>query len=94
MGAVMLTDPFLILTDAYSKSKTPAARKNIASALRRGLRGLGVGGKTDDDFIANAARWYAQHKYHLEVNGFYMDGSGEEHEEQLFFLERSAEERR
>jgi hypothetical protein len=62
------TDPILILTDAYARSKSPAVRRDIASALRRALTGLGVKGRSDGTFVANAVRWYQDNKDRVEYN--------------------------
>ena len=65
------TDPILILTDAYAKSKRRAVRENIAQAFRHAFVGLGVVGKSDDEFVKNTVTWYAKHKNHLVVNDDY-----------------------
>jgi hypothetical protein len=90
IGSVLLTDPILIVTEAYSRSKLPKVREKIAGALRHAFRGFGVSGKTDDEFIANAARWYLQHKDRLWFNDSYMDHTGLD-DESLFLLEPEAE---
>jgi len=63
-----LEDPILILGDAYSKCQVPDVRHDIAAAVRRGFAGLGIRGKNDAEFVANAMQWYEQEKDHLVVN--------------------------
>jgi hypothetical protein len=65
------SDPILILTDAYSRSKSRAVRNDISEAIRRAFTGSGVVGKGSDEFVANAVRWYAEHKDRLELNPDY-----------------------
>jgi hypothetical protein len=91
IGFVRLTDPILIVTDAYSRSKIPAVREKIAEALRRAFRGFGVSGKTDDEFVANAVRWYGQRKDRLWFNIKYALYGGPDDHEPLFCLEPSAD---
>jgi hypothetical protein len=74
---VLIAGPILILTDAYSRSKVPAARHAIAEAVRRAFTGLGVPGNSDDEFVANAAKWYTSHKEMLQLNtGYGVDFNG------------------
>jgi hypothetical protein len=91
IGFVRLTDPILIVTDAYSRSKIPAVREKIAEVLRRAFRGFGVSGKTDDEFVANAVRWYGQRKDRLWFNIKYAIDDGPDDHEPLFYLEPSAD---
>jgi hypothetical protein len=70
----MITDPILIVTDAFSKSKLPAVRKAIADAMRSAFTGLGVVGKNDDEFVANAITWYEKHKDRIDINLMYGTG--------------------
>jgi uncharacterized protein (TIGR03067 family) len=63
-----MKDPILILGEAYSRCTIPEVRHDIAAAVRRGFRGLGIHGKDDAEFIANAMKWYEQEKEHLVVN--------------------------
>jgi hypothetical protein len=62
------TDAILIVTDAYSKSKIPAVRKAIARAIRSAFSGLGVLGGDDDEFVADAVKWYGAHKDRIELD--------------------------
>jgi hypothetical protein len=66
-----LTDPILILREAYSKCRDPHVRHEIAAAVRRAFAGLGIHGKDDDDFVKNAFAWYEKEKGHLVVNPAY-----------------------
>ncbi len=68
MGGAVIEDPILIVADAFSKSKLPPVRKAIAGAMRNAFMGLGVVGKNDDEFVANAIRWYGKHKDRIEIN--------------------------
>ena len=93
IGGAFIVEPILIVTDAYSRSKIPAVRKAIAEALRRAFSGLGVAGKSDDEFIANAVKWYGDHKDQIEVNLGYGGQPGIESTCPLFKLEDSGQER-
>jgi uncharacterized protein (TIGR03067 family) len=63
-----MKDPILILGEAYSRCTIPEVRHDLAAAVRRGFRGLGIHGKDDADFVANAMKWYKQEKQQLVVN--------------------------
>ncbi|HEY2411267.1 MAG TPA: hypothetical protein VGI40_03445 [Pirellulaceae bacterium] len=66
-----LKDPILILGEAYSKCQVPAARHDLAAAVRRGFGGLGIRGQDDAEYIENAMQWYEKEKDHLVVNPNY-----------------------
>lgn len=69
-----LKDPILVLGEAYSKSIVPQARHDLAAAVHRGFVGLGIRGKDDAEYVANAMQWYQQEKDHLIVNSeFYRN---------------------
>jgi uncharacterized protein (TIGR03067 family) len=68
-----LNDPILILGKAYSKSRVPEVRHDIAAAVRRAFGGLGITGKDDADFVTNAMQWYDKNKQHLAVDIGYCD---------------------
>jgi uncharacterized protein (TIGR03067 family) len=63
-----MKDPILILGEAYSRCTIPEVRHDIAAAVRRGFRGLGIHAKEDADFVANAMKWYQRERQHLVVN--------------------------
>jgi hypothetical protein len=60
-----LRDPILVLGEAYSRSKVPEARKEIAGVVRRGFDGFNISGKDDAEFVKNAMQWYEKNKTHL-----------------------------
>jgi hypothetical protein len=66
-----LTDPILVLGEAFTKCQVPEVRHDIAGAVRRGFVGLGIRGKDDGEFVSNAMQWYEKEKDHLTVNGDY-----------------------
>jgi hypothetical protein len=66
-----LKDPILVLGEAFSKSKVPEVRHDIAGAVRRGFAGHGIRGKDDAEYVANAMQWYEKEKNHLIVNEVY-----------------------
>lgn len=66
-----LRDPIMVLGEAYSRCETPEVRAEIAAAVRRGFRGLGIRGKDDAEYVANAMKWYEAEKDHLVVNHRY-----------------------
>jgi hypothetical protein len=71
LSAALIADPILIVTDAYSKSKIAAVRTRIAKALRFAFTGLGVAGRDDNEFVANAAKSYAEQKDRLDLDLYY-----------------------
>jgi len=71
-GGEKLTDPILILGEAYAKCRVPEVRRHIAVAFRRGFTSMGIHGKDDDEFVANAMQWYEKEKDHLYVNPGYL----------------------
>jgi len=66
-----LKDPVLVLGEAFSKCLSPATRHHLAAAVRRGFAGLGISGRDDADYVANAMHWYAKEKNHLVANPNY-----------------------
>jgi hypothetical protein len=60
-----LKDPILVLGEAYSRSKAPEVRLQIAQVVRRGFDGDGIAAKDDAEFVANAMQWYQMNKSHL-----------------------------
>jgi hypothetical protein len=71
-----IKDSDLILFDAFTMSRSPEARHEIAAALRRGFAGLGVKGKDDADFVANALKWYNVNRARVKLNDRYLDNFG------------------
>jgi hypothetical protein len=61
-------DAILILTDAYEKAKDMKVRRDIAVAVRHAFTGVGVVGKKDEEFVANAVKWYRGHRDRLKYN--------------------------
>jgi hypothetical protein len=71
-----LSDPILILAEAYAKSRVPQARRELAAAVRRGFDKLGIVGKEDDAFVKNAMDFYKQNKDQLYFNSdYYMNAA-------------------
>ncbi len=66
-----LKDPILVLGEAFSKCQAPEVRHDLAGAVRRGFLGLGIQGKDDAEYVANAMQWYEKEKGHLTVNQMY-----------------------
>lgn len=60
-----LKDPILVLGEAYSRSKAPEVKTQIAQVVRRGFDGCDIAGKDDDEFVVNAMQWYEKNKNHL-----------------------------
>lgn len=67
-----LKDPILVLGEAYSKSRVPENRHQLAAAVRRAFGGLQIPGRNDAEFVQNAMQWYQKEKDHLEVNMEYL----------------------
>jgi hypothetical protein len=63
-----LTDPILVLGEAYSRCQVPETRHTLAAAVRRGFAGLGIRGNDDADYVKNAMQWYERQKNELAVN--------------------------
>jgi uncharacterized protein (TIGR03067 family) len=61
----------LVLCEAYSESQVPETRNVLAHAVRRSFMGLGIRGKDDAEFVANAIEWYKTEKAGLVVNSKY-----------------------
>jgi hypothetical protein len=57
-----LENPILVLGEAYAKCAVAETRHDIAAAVRRGFADLGVRGKDDTDYVAEAMKWYAEEK--------------------------------
>ena len=70
-GKKKLKDPILVLGEAYSRSEDPQVRKTIAEAARRSVKGLGIRGNDDAEFVDRAMRWYQTHRDQLIVNPEY-----------------------
>ncbi len=69
-----LSEPLLVLGEAYSRCKEPQQRHIIANAVRRGFWGLGIQGKDDAEFVKNAMEWYKRENWHLAGNaGYYQN---------------------
>ena len=66
-----LKDPILVLGEAFSKCQVPEVRHDLAGAVHRGFLGLGIQGKDDAEYVANAMQWYEKEKGHLTVNQKY-----------------------
>jgi hypothetical protein len=75
IGEKKLKDPVLILGEAYSRCQVPQVRKVIANAVRRGLRGLGIRGNDDAEFVQRAMKWYEQEKEQLVFNADYLSNN-------------------
>ena len=71
IGDKTLKDPVLILGEAYSQCRAPQVRKVIAKAVRRGLKGFGIRGSDDTDFVLRAMKWYEREKAQLVFNREY-----------------------
>ncbi len=71
-----LEDPILILGEAYAKCQEPETRRILAAAVRRAFVGMGISGKDDAQYVANAMQWYESHKGHLKVNDRYPHNEG------------------
>jgi hypothetical protein len=67
-----LTDPILVLSEAYAKSEVRGTRRSLANCLRRAFAGHGIRGRDDADFVSRATRWYQNEKNHLTVNAEYF----------------------
>jgi hypothetical protein len=66
-------DPIFILGEAYTASKVPEVRHDLAAAVRRGFADLGIRAKEDPDFVAKAMLWYTRERDHLIVNRRYRE---------------------
>ncbi|MCX7427696.1 MAG: SUMF1/EgtB/PvdO family nonheme iron enzyme [Planctomycetia bacterium] len=71
IGEKSLKDPVLILGEAYSQCQVPHVRKTIAKAVRRGLKGFGIRGNDDAEFVQRAMKWYEEEKDQLVFNPEY-----------------------
>ena len=71
IGEKKLEHPVLILGEAYSRCQVPEVRKVIASAVRRALKGFGIRGNDDAEFVQRAMAWYEQEKAQLAFNPEY-----------------------
>jgi hypothetical protein len=69
-----MKDPVLVLAEAYERSKDPVIRKRIATAVHQSFDGVGVQGKDDAEFIANAMKWFKDNKDRLVLNPRYGIG--------------------
>ena len=69
-----IADGFLILCDAFDASQSPAAKKEIAAALRRALAGLNVKSEDDRKMVQLSRRWYLDHKNDYAVDPYYESG--------------------
>jgi hypothetical protein len=67
-----LTDPILILGEAFSACSVPEVRRHLAIIVHRGFQHSPVEGKDDAEFVCNAMRWYEESKGHLRVNKEYV----------------------
>jgi hypothetical protein len=72
-----LKDPILVLEEAYTKSKVPEVRRDIATAVRHGFMALGVHGKGDADVVKNAMDWYRRNKDRIDVNRRYAHNASD-----------------
>ncbi len=75
IGVKNLKDSVLIFGEAYSRCQVPQVRKVIASAARRGLKGFGIGGNDDAEFVHRAMKWYEQEKEQLVFNPAYLSNN-------------------
>jgi hypothetical protein len=66
-----LSDPILILGDAYFQCQRPRVREYLAVAVHRVFVGHKIPGKDDADYVRNAMNWYEQEKSHLKINTVY-----------------------
>lgn len=69
--AKQLGDPVSILGDAFSKCKTAETRLALAAALRRALKGFGIRGNNDAEFVDKATKWHKEHQGELTLNTEY-----------------------
>jgi hypothetical protein len=63
-----MKDPILVLAEAYQRSKDPVIRQRIATSVHQSFDGVGVKGKDDAEFIANAMKWYKENKTRVVLN--------------------------
>jgi hypothetical protein len=57
-----LSDGLLVLCDAYDASCRADTRREIVTAIRQGMRALGVISKDDAGLVRACRKWYAQNK--------------------------------
>jgi hypothetical protein len=65
--------PFLIVIEAYRKSKEVDNKQNIAKIIRRSLKAMGITGENDSTLVDNAEKWYNENKDRLSFNLKYRD---------------------
>jgi hypothetical protein len=66
-----LKNSMLILGEAYSRCRVPETRWLLAAAVRRSFAEFGIAGDTDEEYVANAMRWYEKNQNELVVNQAY-----------------------
>lgn len=57
-----IPDGFLILCDAFTASRTPQAKTDLAQAVRRSLMALGITATDDKKMVEMGRKWYLEHK--------------------------------
>jgi hypothetical protein len=67
-----LTDPILILGEAFARCEVPETRHLLAAAVRRGFADFGIHGANDAQYVRNAMLWYENNKKSLVLNWRYI----------------------
>jgi hypothetical protein len=63
-----LSDPILILCEAYDQSRSAAAKRHIAAALTRGFQALIPLPSDEEKIVQECRTWYVKHRNEIDVN--------------------------